>query len=267
VDDSGSGGVARALGAEFPAVEWLIHERNQGFGATANDAVRSNPADIVILLNDDVELLANPVPPLRAAFERTAVFAITFRSVSEEGRFREGAKRIVWRVGYPRVLHNERDQRPPENGLIYSDYAVGGHAAFHRARFLELGGFDALFSPFYWEDVDLSVRAKKRGWACLYSPECIVRHAGLSSIRSSRDSAAIREITLRNRILFAWRHASRAQLRMLKCSLAWQRLAAALSGDEVVRRAYDAAEARMASYSSQTHFPTEQPTGVTLGDS
>ncbi len=263
VDDGGSGKVFRALRAEFPQVRWIAHERNLGFAASANEAVAANPAEIVILLNDDVELLSNPIPALNVLFAQPDVFAVTFRSLNEKDEFREGAKRVAWRFGFPKVLHNERDQRPPLSGVHTSDYAVGGHAAFHRERFVELGGFDMLFAPFYWEDVDLSVRARRRGWKVFHEPSCVVRHAGPSSIRESQNTEYIREITFRNRILFAWRHATRLQRPMLVLNLFWQRL----FGDRIFRQAHRAAKALAAhgiSLPSRSTLVT--PAGVPFGD-
>ncbi len=155
VDDSGNGTIARALQSEFPAVIWITHERNQGFGRAATAAVFKCPTDIVILLNDDVEMLNDPCPALQTAFADPQLFAATFRSQTAAGELREGAKRLAWPFGVPRILHNPCDQRTERGSHFPSDYAVGGHAAYHRQRFLDLGGFDPLFDPFYWEDVDL----------------------------------------------------------------------------------------------------------------
>ena len=268
VDDSGTSRIAGELRERFPTVHWIVHSENQGFGASANEAVLANRADIVILLNDDVELLSNPVPPLTQAFRSPRLFAVTFQSLDETSQFREGAKRLVWNFGFPRILHNESDQSEPVNDIQHSSYAVGGHAAYHRARFQELGGFDALFAPFYWEDVDLSVRAADRGWDCIYLPECTVRHAGAGSIRSREKAERVREITQRNRILFAYRHASRWQRCLLGASLAWQRLVARVGGDSVWLKAHRAAEERWKERAalSLRDESTAPATGASIGD-
>jgi GT2 family glycosyltransferase len=223
-DDSGDGRLAAALKREFPQVRWIVHERNLGFGVSANDCVRALPSDVVILLNDDAELASDPLPPLQRAFQDGTLFAVTFQSLLRDGRFREGAKRLAWPCGWPRVLHNPADQLPSMNGIQPSAYAVGGHAAFRRLRFLELGGFDPLFAPFYWEDVDLGERARRAGLRVIYLPQCQVMHDGESAIRSSQDSQFLREITLRNRLLFAWRHAQGMQRVLHQVSLAYHLL-------------------------------------------
>jgi GT2 family glycosyltransferase len=243
-DDSGDGRLAAALKSEFPQVRWIVHQRNLGFGASANDCVRALPADVVILLNDDAELASDPLPPLRKAFEDETLFAVTFQSVLRDGGFREGAKRLVWPFGMPRILHNSQDQRPPVNGVQPSAYAVGGHAAFHRLRFWELGGFDPLFAPFYWEDVDLAQRARRAGWRTIYLPACQVVHDGDSAIRSAHRAEFLREITLRNRLLFAWRHARGLQRFPHQVSLAYHRLFSLLPAYRIFRRAFASARKR-----------------------
>lgn len=244
VDDSGDGRAAAAAGPEFPAVRWIVHRANRGFGASASEAVLENPADVVVLLNDDVEILNDPIPELRRAFARDDLFAATFLALDAREAFREGAKRLAWPMGMPRILHNERDQRPAEGGFLPSDYAVGGHAAFHRGRFADLGGFDPLFAPFYWEDADLCRRARRRGWLTIHLPGCRVRHAGESAIRSSHEVEMIRETTLCNRLLFAWRHLPRGMEPLHGASLAWLFAASLLSGDPEFRRAFRAARRR-----------------------
>lgn len=241
VDDSGDGTVAAKLTGEFLQVKWIIHEQNLGFGASASECVYHCPADVVILLNDDVELRTDPMPHVQNIFHDESLFAATFQSVLKSGRFREGAKRLVWPMGFPRVLHNPADQLPPVNGYVPSAYAVGGHAAFHRQRFMELGGFDPLFAPFYWEDVDLSERARRAGWRIAYLPECQVVHEGTSAIRSRHDAEYLREITLRNRLLFAWRHARGLRRTLHSLSLAYHFLISIFCPHYGFRAAYRAA--------------------------
>src|SRR5207249_955437 len=85
--------------------------------------------------------------------------------------------------GFLRV-HRSYVTRGPQAGPFYSMFASGGSAMFDRRRFLELGGFDPLFAPFYLEDVELSYRAWKRGLTVAYEPRSAVRHQFSSTIAS-----------------------------------------------------------------------------------
>jgi GT2 family glycosyltransferase len=244
VDDSGDGSAAAQLAGEFPQVIWIVHEQNLGFGASANECVLACPADVVIMLNDDVEFLTDPIPHLQKAFSDESVFAATFQSVLKDKRFREGAKRLVWRMGFPRILHNPEDQMPPVKGFAPSAYAVGGHAAFRKQPFMALGGFDPLFAPFYWEDADLGERARREGWRIVYLPECQVMHDGTSAIRSRHDAAYLNDITQRNRLLFAWRHARGLRHMLYSISLAYHFLLSFLNPHNRFRTVYRAARER-----------------------
>lgn len=61
------------------------------------------------------------------------------------------------------------------DGLLPT-FVAGGFSAFDGAKFLALGGFDPIYHPYYWEDVDLSTRAWRRGYRILYDPRCIMFH-------------------------------------------------------------------------------------------
>ena len=79
----------------------------------------------------------------------------------------------------------------------------GGSAVVSREKYLEIGGFDEIFSPFYVEDVDLSYRAWKRGWPTLFVPRSKVVHKHRGST-GRLDSGYVEQIIARNRLLFVW---------------------------------------------------------------
>jgi GT2 family glycosyltransferase len=208
VDDGSTDETRAKLPTQFSFARWIWQEENRGFCYTANRAVAECRAPVVILLNNDIEVTSDILPPLGDYFTDPKTFAVTFRSFQNDGRtFREGAKQLVWRQGFPVVLHAERHQPGAVGGRISSAYAVGGHAAFRREMFCALGGFDSLFHPFYWEDVDLGMRARERGWEIFYEPECRVIHHFGGTIQSSFNASRVAAIKARNRLLFAWRHA------------------------------------------------------------
>ena len=86
---------------------------------------------------------------------------------------------------------------------LYSMFAGGGAAMFDRKKFLDIGGFESLLSPFYWEDVELSYRAWKRGYTILYEPRSVVYHR-LSSTIGKFNKRNVRKIDQRNRLVYHW---------------------------------------------------------------
>ncbi|MBI4872016.1 MAG: glycosyl transferase, partial [Candidatus Riflebacteria bacterium] len=79
---------------------------------------------------------------------------------------------------------------------------------FDRRLFLELGGFDDLFLPFFAEETDLCYRAWKRGYRILYQPRAVVvhHHEEGGTIRNNF-SRRTRQVQFgKNRLLFIWKN-------------------------------------------------------------
>jgi GT2 family glycosyltransferase len=71
------------------------------------------------------------------------------------------------------------------------------------AKFRALGGYSELYSPYLFEDVDLSYRAWKRGWKSIYDPRTTVHHLSSATI-NKLGKRRKRRIYFRNRFLFHW---------------------------------------------------------------
>lgn len=211
-DDGSTDGTAVWLATAFPAVRCVASAVNRGFGPAVNAAVAAARGEVIVLLNNDAELLPGALGPLAAAFADPAVFGVTLRADSPAGKFATGGKLGRFRRGFWEAWRNyETPAGAPWAGPSFA--LVGGFCAFRRAEFLALGGFDPLFAPYYWEDLDLSYRARKRGLAILYLPHPAVRHEVSASIRRHRPAFARAAIIHRNRLLFHWKNLDPAALR------------------------------------------------------
>lgn len=85
-------------------------------------------------------------------------------------------------------------------------YAIGGAMLLRRGEFLDSGGFDPLFEPFYWEDVDLGWSAWRAGRRVLYAPEAVVEHHHRGTIKTRIQADLVRAMIEKNRLLFQWKH-------------------------------------------------------------
>src|SRR6185369_6521498 len=90
-----------------------------------------------------------------------------------------------------------------ESAMRYSIFASGGSAMFDRRAFIEIGAFDSLFAPIYWEDVDISYRAWKRGLSIVYEPRSVVHHRVSSTMRTV-NQRKIWRLQQRNRLIYHW---------------------------------------------------------------
>jgi GT2 family glycosyltransferase len=197
VDDGGGG----ELLAPAQRASVLRLDRNRGYGPAVDAGVAAARGDYLLVLNDDVRLERDCVLSLRAHFPDPTLFAVApaigspFAACGDEG-----GKRGVWRGGLIEVEEAPAAQAHP------TLYAVGCCYLCPRGLFLELGGYDEAFAPYFWEDTDLSYRAWRRGLRVLHDPKAACVHEGSATMKE-RVGADLRERTFqRNRLLFHLRN-------------------------------------------------------------
>ena len=209
VDDASADGSAGFLAEAFPGVQVHRHEVNRGFSEACLTGVTAASADVIVLLNTDVRPRPDFLAPLLQHFERDDVFAVSCLSIGSEDAtaIKESFKVPAFRRGLLKFITHGADATaadpPPARHTLF---ATGGHCAIRRDRFIELGGFDELFKPFYCEDLDLCYRAWKRGWRTIYEPASVVVHEHQGTIGRVFGLNRARRINRRNRLLFVWKN-------------------------------------------------------------
>lgn len=171
----------------------IENKENLGFAKGVNQGVNEAVGDVVILLNTDVvpekDLLKHVLPH----FEKPDVFAVSFN----EGEW-------SWAKGYVKYGLIEHSSGEKTKDTHISFWASGGSAAFDRKRWLELGGFNLIYEPFYWEDTDISYRAQKHGWEVLWEPKAVVEHKHEATVKKHSQASRKDLIAQRNQLLFFW---------------------------------------------------------------
>ena len=195
-------------------VRCFSNEKNLGFGKTVNRGMREAKYPLALLLNNDVEVDQNAIAPLVEHFSDPDVFAVhchVYEFTTKEecgtgqlGSFARGSIRVhqSYRARGAREEVNSVEQGEGQRPL-YSMFASGGSAMYDRERFLAIGAFDELLSPIYWEDVEISYRAWKRGFTVLYEPRSVVSHR-VSSTMGKQNHRKIWRLQQRNRLIFHW---------------------------------------------------------------
>lgn len=209
VDDGSTDHGIDLLHNKYPTVRILVNDRNVGFGESINRGVTSSTNRIVVLLNNDVRVEKDFFPPILSHFSKEHVFGVVARGliIHDEVVKNESVTRFEFKDGFlnlvqPGLLNPEA--RFDEVCTVA--HACGGFSAFDREKFLALGGFDNLYYPFYWEDVDICYRAWKRGWWTLYEPNSIAHHRCHATIGQSRKRDYIAMLHVRNKLLFTWKN-------------------------------------------------------------
>jgi GT2 family glycosyltransferase len=201
VDDGSPDTSADVVKKEFPQIRLIKHRVNRGFSAAVNTGVRMAKGDLVCLLNTDVIPADNFLVSVSAHFEQKEIFAVSFHE-----------KDYSWAKGDFKTGYLNHSLGKESSGPHISLWASGGSAVFRRDYWMSLGGMDEkLFSPFYWEDIDLSFRAYKRGLSVLWDPMAQVEHKHESTI-GQLSKGYTQRIKERNELLFIWKNITSSHL-------------------------------------------------------
>jgi GT2 family glycosyltransferase len=210
VDDASDDASVTLLREKFSdAVRTLQHEQNKGFGAACLTGVNAARHELVLFLNTDVRPLPGLLQPMARHFDDADTFAVSPLILSEDGRIESVSFRIPYlkrgRVHYRRWDWKKVLDRLPRP--VITLWNSGGSMLVSREKFMEFGGFDPVFVPFYGEDEDLGVRAWRHGWRCYAEPTAAVVHpAGPSVIATRFSEGEILAIRIRNSFFFDARH-------------------------------------------------------------
>ena len=185
----------------FPGVRLGVSPKNQGFSKTANRCVASARYDLVLLISNDI-MLSGSIINLIDHFDDPKVFAVSPQvRWLNNGAFAYGKRTAQWDNGYFKVKEHQFIATP-----VNTLFACGGSAMFRKSMFMELGGFDDLYKPFYWEEIDLSYRAWKRGYTVIHDPRATVYNTDCGVIKKNFKQLYVKLISGRNSYLFLWKN-------------------------------------------------------------
>lgn len=182
VDNASTDGTSAYVRERFPSVRVVVLPENRGFAAGNNAGAREARAPLIAFLNNDTVADAGWLRALRAALDPPNRFALA-------------TSRIVY-MHNPQVIDSAGDgflrsggafkrlhgMSAAEAGQPAEVFGVCGAACLMPTDvFAELGGFDEDFFASH-EDVDLSFRARLRGYRVRYVPDAVVRHHGSATL-------------------------------------------------------------------------------------
>ena len=187
----------------------IINHANSRFAESVNRGVKVAQGDHVFLLNNDVSPKADCLDKLKLQVksQKLKVFAVSCLEIEKiNGKKVLGGKNKLW---FERGLFQHSRADNFESGE--TAWASGGSALFNRHKWLALKGFDLSYYPAYWEDLDLSFRAKQRGWLVLFNSQAQVDHNHESTNKSAFGQKKIELMSMKNIILFTWKNGSLLQ--------------------------------------------------------
>ncbi len=189
------------------SISLVILKSNRRFGAAVNIAAILAKNPLLFLCNNDVYPKRNCFTFIRPYFEQDSnVFAVGCLEYENANQELKSGKNKLW---FARGLFQHSKASSFDSGP--TAWASGGSAVFNKKLWLELGGFDPGFYPAYWEDVDISFRARMRGWKVLFENKAIVYHKHESTNENVFGQTRMQSISWRNCLYFTWKNGTLKQ--------------------------------------------------------
>jgi O-antigen biosynthesis protein len=205
--DDGSTDATKDVPDLIKGVQYVRNEAAQGFIRACNRGGTLARGEYIVMLNNDIEATAGWIDELLWTFEHfEGVGMAGAKLLYADGSLQE-AGGIVWGNGDPWNYGRGGNAHDPRyNYARQVDYLSGACVMLPTALWKELGGFDELFVPAYFEDTDLAFRVRDKGYKVVYTPFSQVFHfEGISSGTST--SSGIKRYQEINRPKFKGRWA------------------------------------------------------------
>lgn len=243
VDNASSDGSTEMVRDKYPQVKLIANQKNRGFAAANNQALKYASGRYILFLNPDTIILENALDKgARMMDERREIAILGAKTFNGElTRQRTVAQNpnllsqifllIKLKYLFPKSKiikkYHHFDFNYDKENLV-GGHIQGSFMLIKKEVLDKIGSFDENF--FIWfEEVDLCFRAIKAGYKILYSPEIKIIHYGGESFKQVM---TLKKQRMYNRSLFYyfWKNKPRWQYYILRLFEIPALLLAALAG-------------------------------------
>lgn len=193
IDNDSSDASVLWLKENHPDIKIISNEKNIGYAGGYNEGLKHVSADILALVNSDIEVSENWLIPIRKAFaehEKMAVLQPKILDYKNKTKFEyAGASGgFIDKLGYPYCrgrLFTEIEVDKKQYDKFSEIFWASGACFFIRKNiFDEVGGFDEDYFA-HMEEVDLCWRIHNYGHKVMYEPNSVVYHVGGATLKNS----------------------------------------------------------------------------------
>jgi O-antigen biosynthesis protein len=193
---------------QLKGLKVISHAQQMGFVDSCNDGAKAAQGTFLIFLNNDTQVQADAISLLIETFNNFPDTGIAgAKLLYPNGSLQEAGAAIfndasAWNIGRFGNANDSRYQFVRE-----CDYVSGAALAIRRDVFERLNGFDAFFSPGYYEDADLCFRVREAGLKIRYQSHSAILHVeGATSGTSHESGMKAYQALHQQKFLQRWQH-------------------------------------------------------------
>lgn len=194
IDNVSTDGTKEMLPKKFPEVRTVFNDENVGFGRANNQGIRMAQGSYIFLLNSDTVVVNNAVGKLYS-FARQHPHAFVGPKLLNADRTPQTSCGPFFRlpvVFAALFLHGDRLglTRWSPNHVRKVDWVSGAALMGPKQLFMK----DLLFDEkifMYMEEIDLLMRARKKGYPTFFYPRSLIVHLGAASSTNKRKGPVV----------------------------------------------------------------------------
>jgi O-antigen biosynthesis protein len=162
---------------DMVGIRFVRHSRNGGFIRNCNQAVDLARGQYLVLLNNDTRVVDGWLDELIDGFTHFPKAGLLGSKLFYPDGSLQEAGGIIWRDGSAWNYGRNDDPNCPEYCYARQvDFISGASIATPLSLWKQLGGFDELYCPAYYEDSDFAFRVREAGFETWFQPLSRVIH-------------------------------------------------------------------------------------------
>ncbi|MCT4639550.1 MAG: glycosyltransferase family 2 protein [Bacteroidales bacterium] len=186
VDNGSTDGSVDFVKRTFTGVELIELDKNYGFTGGYNRALNIIDAEYFVVLNSDVAVTENWLPPIIDKMKSDSTIAVAMPKIKDykdkdKFEYAGAAGGYIDRYGYPfcrgRIFDTVEQDRGQYDTVAEVFWATGACLFIRSDIYRKFGGLDEDFFA-HMEEIDLCWRVKNRGYRAICVPQSTVYHLG-----------------------------------------------------------------------------------------
>ena len=192
--DNASSDDTETLLSKIEGANVIRNTQNLHFLKSVNQAARAASGRYLLILNNDTQLVPGSLEAAVATIRSSDdIGAVGGRLILPDGTLQEAGS-IVWNDGS--CAGYGRGEDPFDSRFMFRrdvDYCSGAFLLTPRKVFERLGGFDAAFSPAYYEETNYCMRLWADGLRVVYEPAATILHYEFGSASTTESALNLQE--------------------------------------------------------------------------
>lgn len=190
VDNGSSDNSCRIIKTMYPEVHLIANSKNLGVAGGRNTGIRYiseclKDIEFIMFSDNDIIVRENAITEMAEVLDQNSEIGIVTPKLLRMNGLIEYAGGIDVNLMTGRLVNigNGEEDYGQYNRNSEDIDSAGGIFMIRAELLKKCGGFDEKFNPYGWEDVDLSLRVRKRGYKIRYNHNAVFYHKGGKSVR------------------------------------------------------------------------------------